>query len=102
MKFFVVTSLKEYKEDVFKIFKEASINVYSATEVIGFKKGDKANLIADWFASGDEQFDSILLFSFTAAANAESAMKLIKDFNARSESGFPIRAFVMPVESASY
>ena len=29
MKFFVVTSLKEYKEDVFKIFKEASINVYS-------------------------------------------------------------------------
>lgn len=102
MKFFVVTSLKEYKDDVCRIFKDASISVYSATEVIGFKKSPAGSLIADWFASGDEQFDSLLIFSFTSTENAEKGMELIKAFNAAVETQFPIRAFIMPVEAASY
>jgi hypothetical protein len=37
MKFFIVTCLKECQEDVTKIFKEANIHAFSATDVIGFK-----------------------------------------------------------------
>ena len=102
MKFFIVTCLKEYQEDVSKIFKEAKIHVFSAADVIGFKDGDSPNLLADWFASGDEKFDSLFIFSFTADENAEHALELIKAYNTTTETNFPVRAFIVPVEKVSY
>ena len=102
MKFFVVTCLKEHQEDVCKIFKNANIKVFSATDITGFKEGQSTNLLAEWFASGDEQFDSLMLFSFTADENAETGVELIKKYNEESEHNFPVRAFIMPVEKSSY
>ena len=37
MKLFIVTCLKEYQDDVIKIFKKAQISVFSVTDVVGFK-----------------------------------------------------------------
>ncbi len=102
MKFFIVTCLKEYQDDVCKIFKEAKINVFSATDVIGFKDNQSLNLLEAWFASGDEKFDSLFVFSFTGDENADLAMELIKKYNEESGTNFPVRAFIVPVEKASY
>ena len=102
MKFFIVTCLKEYQKDVTKIFKQANINAFSLTDVIGFKDNQTPNLLKDWFASGDEKFDSLMLFSFTTDENAEHGMELIIKHNEVSETGFPMRAFIVPVEKASY
>jgi hypothetical protein len=102
MKFFIITCLKEYQEDVYKIFKQANIHVFSATDVIGFKDNQTLNLLEDWFASGDERFDSMLLFSFTAGENAEHGMELINKFNEESKIDFPVRAFIVPVEKSNY
>ena len=102
MKFFIVTSLKEYQEDVCKIFKQANIHVFSATDVIGFKDNYSPNLLSDWFASGDEKFDSLLIFSFTSNENTERALELIKEYKEACQTSFPIRAFVVPVEKSSY
>ena len=102
MKFFIVTCLKEYQEDVTKIFKEANIQVFSATDVIGFKDNHSPNLLAEWFAAGDEKFDSLLLFSFTTSENAEKGMELIKKYNNQSETNFPVRAFIVPVEKSGF
>lgn len=102
MKFFIVTCLKEYQEHVYKIFKKANIHVFSATDVIGFKDDQTFNLLEDWFASGDERFDSMMIFSFTAGENAEHAMEMIKKYNLESDTRFPVRAFIVPVEKSSY
>jgi hypothetical protein len=102
MKFFIVTCLKEYQDDVTKIFKDANIHVFSATDVIGFKDNLSPNLLEEWFAAGDEKFDSMMLFSFTANENAEKGIELIKEYNTQSESNFPVRAFIVPVEKSSY
>lgn len=102
MKLFIVTCLKEYREDVNKIFKQANIHVFSTTDVIGFKDDQAHNVLEDWFASGDEKFDSMMLFSFTADENAEDAMDLINKFNEEYKTGFPVRAFIVPVEKSNY
>lgn len=102
MKFFIVTCLKEYQNDVKEIFKQANIHVFSATDVIGFKDSLSPNLLEDWFASGDEKFDSVILFSFTANENAEHGIELIKKYNEESETNFPIRAIIVPIENASF
>jgi hypothetical protein len=102
MKFFIVTSLKEYQDDVCKIFKAANIHVFSATDVIGFKDNQTPNLLSDWFVSDDEKFDSLLIFSFTSSENTDRALELIKEYNETNQTSFPVRAFVVPVEKSSY
>jgi len=102
MKLFVVTCLKEYLEDVRDIFSEADISVFSVMDVSGFKGNHHRNILADWFASGEADFNSSMIFSFTDAVNAEHAVARIKSYNDKSGSGFPVHAFIMPVEQSSY
>jgi GTPase Era involved in 16S rRNA processing len=102
MKLLFVTSLKEYQKTVADILTKSDIPVFSVTETIGFKDHHKTNLLDNWFSSGTEQFDSIFVFSFTEENKTEKAMQLIKQYNAENETGFPIRAFVVPVEKSSH
>lgn len=102
MKLLIVTSLKEYQQTVAAIFDEAQIKVFSVTNTIGHKDDHNTNLLDNWFASGEEEFDSIFLFSFTEDANAVTALDLIKKYNENALSEFPIRAFILPVEQSSY
>jgi hypothetical protein len=102
MKLLVVTSLKEYQKTVADIFAKAGIAVFSITETTGFKDHQRPNLLDDWFSSGGDHFNSLLLFSFTSAANAERALDLVKKYNSESKPAFPIRAFILPVDKSSY
>jgi len=102
MKLLIVTSLKEYQQAVAKIFEEAQIKVFSVSKTIGHKDGHPRNLMDNWFASGEEEFDSIVLFSFTADKNALTALERISNHNQNTLSEFPIRAFIVPVEQSSY
>lgn len=101
MKLFIITCLKEYQEAVLKIFKQAGIAAFSFTDVTGFKGNQTPDLIEEWFASGEEQFDSVVIFSFTGSENAELGMELIHTFNTESETAFPVRAFIVPVEKSN-
>lgn len=102
MKLLIITSLKEYKHVVARIFEKADITVYSATDTIGFKENSMTSPIEGWFAGGSGQFNSIFLFSFTDDINARLALELFKEYNESKECEFPIRAFIVPVEAASY
>ena len=102
MKLFIVTSLKECQEDVTQLFKKANIRAFSSTSVTGSKDNNGNDIADDWFASGDALFDSMVQFSFTSAENAQHAMELVKEYNSRKESNYPIRAFVLAVENSSH
>lgn len=102
MKLLFVTSLREYQKTVAAIFEEANIKVFSVSNTIGHKDDHTGNLLDDWFASGEEEFDSIFLFSFTEDTYAVNALELIKKYNENTQSKFPIRAFIVPVEQSSY
>jgi hypothetical protein len=78
MKLLVITSLKEYRKKVADIMEEAEISIFSVSETIGFKDHKTSNLLDAWFSSGNEQFDSIFLFSFIEQRKAEQALELIK------------------------
>jgi hypothetical protein len=101
MKLFITTCLKEYQEDVSDIFKQAGISVFSSTEIIGVRENQATNMLQDWFASGNEAFDSLMIFSFTADGNASHGMELIDKYNEAHQSGFPVRAFIVPVEKSN-
>lgn len=102
MKLFIVTCLKEHKKDVSVLFKQADIHAFSTTEITGNKESEPSNLLEDWFASGGEQFDSMMIFSFTSSENANQAMGLIENYNKTHDPKFPVRAFIVPVEKSNY
>jgi hypothetical protein len=102
MKLLLITCLKDNQQDVAKIFGEAGIKVFSVTETVGFKDGREPDLMASWFSSGNEQYDSLFLFSFTGQEQAVKAMELVKQFNLETHTQFPLRAFVLPVEQSSH
>lgn len=101
MKLLIVTCLKEYQNDVLKIFKQAQITACSMADVTGFKNDQAEDLLDDWFASGDEKFDSQVLFSFTNNKNAEEALELVTVYNKKNETAFPLRAFIVLVEKTN-
>jgi hypothetical protein len=102
MKLFIVTCLKELQKDVAKIFKDANIHAFSTAAVIGFRDNQPVDMMESWFASGGENADSVMLFSFTVAENAVRGMDLIKEYNGKSETEFPVRAIIVPVEDTSF
>jgi hypothetical protein len=101
MKLLVITSLKEYQKKVAQIMDLAGIAVFSITETIGFKDHHTPNLLDNWFSSGNENFDSVFLFSFTEDVKADQALSLVKGYNAENQTGFPIHAFILPVDKSS-
>lgn len=102
MKLFIITSLKEHQPAVASIIHEAGIKIFSISATTGVKTERDNNLLDDWFATSDGEYDSIMLFSFTPEANATRAMQLITAHNQNNNGDFPVRAFIVPVEQSNY
>ncbi|HVU99047.1 MAG TPA: hypothetical protein VHE34_27685 [Puia sp.] len=102
MNMLFITGLKEYLPDIAALLRRAAIPVYSVTGTTGFKTDQPADLSADWFAAGSGVFDSVCVFSFTGQQEADTAMALIRDYNQQHSTGFPLRAFILPVADHSH
>lgn len=100
MKLLVITCLKEDLVEVSRIFKQGKIDVYSTSDIVGRRDGETHNIMADWFVSGGEEVDSIMIFSFTTEVKAVKSLQLIKEFNKATMPAFPLRAFVMSVDQS--
>ena len=97
----VVTSIREDMEQVTRIFEQAEIPIFSVSETTGYKTGTEDYLPDEWFGSGPEGTKSWYFFSFTSDEKAARAIGMIRSRQAAKNNPFPIRGFVLPVESTS-
>ncbi|MBS1487768.1 MAG: hypothetical protein JST43_09275 [Bacteroidetes bacterium] len=102
MKLLAVTGLKEYQKDINEIFHRSGVPVYSTSKIIGQKDGQAPDLLDSWFSAGNEQFDSVLVFCFAEEEKVKNALRFINEYNAQTQTSFPIHAFIMPVEEFSH
>lgn len=100
MKLLVITSLKEYLPDIPGLLKQAGIEVFSVSKTTGIRTTGEQDLLEDWFGSRPGEYDSVFVFSFTTEDNSRKAIGLVVDYNAKHPTGFPVKAFMLPVESA--
>ena len=100
MKLLVITSLKEYLADISALLKQAGIDVFSVSKTVGIRTNAEANLLEDWFGSRPGEYDSVVVFSFTMEDRVRKAFELIGTYNKRQQTGFPVKAFMLPVEEA--
>ncbi len=102
MKMLVITSIKEDARAVSRIMDKADIPAFSVTETTGHTTAF-VNLQPDiWFGKSNDGEHSLFFFSFTEDGKAAHAVELVKLFNRKSHTKFPLRAFVLPVEQAGY
>lgn len=98
----VITSIHEDLRAVSRIMDKAEIKVFSVSDTIGHKTEFSEYLPDNWFGKSTEGTNALFFFSFTADEKASTAVELVRTFNKESETKFPIRAFVLPVEQSSY
>jgi len=101
MKLLIITSLKEDLSAISKFLKVAKIEVFSVSKTTGMKLSDGSDLLEDWFGSHGGDFDSIFLFSFTDDDKAGKTLGLVESYNRNHDTGFPIRAFILPVDRSN-
>ena len=101
MKMLVITSIRDDIRTVSRIMNKADIPVFSVSETIGHRSAFHGLVADNWFGSSTEGTKSLFFFSFTDDEKAANAIELVKISNKESETRFPIRAFVLPVEKSS-
>ncbi|GLU42977.1 hypothetical protein Musp01_06010 [Muricauda sp. NBRC 101325] len=94
----IVTTVEEYKSQVFKLFKQAGVDSFSESDIDGYKSAAPLMYTSSWFPSEKGGAASNMFFSFTDEEKVTELFKLIKQFNEESETTNPIRAIELPIE----
>jgi hypothetical protein len=102
MKLLIITSIAEDLHAVSSIMEKAGIAVFSVTETVGHKTEHHNFLPDNWFGKNEDGTNALFFFSFTDNDKAAKAIELVKEYNAANDTGFPVRAFISPVEQSSY
>jgi len=99
MKLLIVTCLTGYGDKVVEMLTQVGIPVFSKTETTEFKESQHSNMLDNWYGGDNDNYNSIFFFSFTDQNKAESMLEAIHLRNTEKNKLFPIRGFIMQVES---
>ncbi len=94
----IVTTVEEYKGQVFKLFKKAGVESFSESDIDGYKSAAPLMYTSSWFPSEKGGAASNMFFSFTEEEKVTELFKLLKEFNEESKTTNPIRAIEIPIE----
>lgn len=98
MKLLLITSVKEFEKDIFKLFKNSKIEVYSTSSIEGHKLQKPTNIQDNWFSSQRDTLNSMMFFTFTSEELIGEMLKEIKTYNKEKASNNPVKAIVMNIE----
>lgn len=98
MKLLLITTVAEFKKDIYQLFKKANITVYSTTNIDGHKFSDEKDLQSSWFISSEASLKSIMYFSFCSEDKANKMLSELEAYNKTKRTNNPAKAVVLPVE----
>ncbi|SFC08176.1 hypothetical protein SAMN05421780_102503 [Flexibacter flexilis DSM 6793] len=99
MKLFILTCQQDDRKAAVATFKKAGIGAYSMADITGFKTFAPEDLSDEWFAASPVAADSLLFFSFLSETLAAKALELVFEHNQQHPSDFPLRGFVLSVDT---
>ena len=98
MKLVLVTAVEEFQTDVLKIFKKANIEIFSSSDIDGYKNVPSLLMASNWFSGEKGGNESTMFFSFTDEEKIDDLFNLLKEFNNNLETNNPLKAVVIPIE----
>ncbi len=98
MKLLMITSIKEFENDICKLFKNSKIEVYSTYDIQGNKLQEPINIQDNWFSSHRDTFDSKMFLTFTSEELINDLLKEVETYNKEKASNNPVKAIVINIE----
>lgn len=97
MKQVVVLSIKEFEEQIEKLFSGLEIQIFSKMDIEGHKNVHRKPDLSNWFGGRKESDYSVMFFMFVADDQATKILDAIKLWNEKNEPQNPVHAYEMDV-----
>lgn len=101
MKLLLITAVQEFEKDIKLILKKAQVKSFSYKDVKGFKDNSEDALEANWFATNEQEMESILFYAFVNVEKVDGLFKMINDFNSEQVSKSNIHIVVLNIEKSN-
>ena len=97
MKLLLITAVEAFEKDVKKILSHSGVKSFSYQHVKGYKNESDGTL-DNWFASGHNEFNSLLFTVFIECECVNDIYKQVNAFNAKQESLSHIHIATLKIE----
>ena len=99
MKLLIVTAIKESRKEVAAIFEKSGLRTYSVTNIHGVRNDEENIGIDSWFGRDwQEEYESVMLFSFVDGATASNILSGIRFFNIEHPNNrSPVKGIIVPI-----
>lgn len=97
MKLLLITAIEAFEKDVKKILSHSGVKAFSYQEVKGYKN-ESDGTMDNWFASGHNEFNSLLFTVFIECECVNDIYERVEKFNAKQESLSHIHVATLEIE----
>lgn len=97
MKLLLITAIEAFEKDVKKILSHSGVKAFSYQEVKGYKN-ESDGTMDNWFASGHNEFNSLLFTVFIECECVNDIYERVEKFNDEQKSLSNIHVATLEIE----
>jgi hypothetical protein len=101
MKLLIVTAIKVFEKEVKRMFKKAGINIFSFTDINGYRDLTEQAIESNWFGSEMNENESLMFYSFASQEKTDLLFKYANEFNETQKTLSKIHVVILNVEKSN-
>ena len=101
MKLVIITAVAHFEKKVKELLKKSGINMFSYTDIKGFRDTSEENVGSNWFASDMNQSESLMFYSFAEQEKTNLLFENVDEFNKTQKTLSKIHVVVLNVEKSN-
>lgn len=101
MKLIIITAIKVFENEIKKMFKKSGINIFSYTDINGFRDSTEEAVESNWFGSEMNENESLMFYSFASQEKTDLLFKYANQFNETQKTLSKIHVVILNVEKSN-
>lgn len=101
MKLIIITAIKVFENEIKKMFKKSGINIFSYTDINGFRDSTEEAVESNWFGSEMNENESLMFYSFASQEKTDLLFKYANEFNETQKTLSKIHVVILNVEKSN-
>lgn len=101
MKLLIITAIKVFEKDVKKILKKSGINIFSYTDINGYRDLTEQAVENNWFGYEMNENESLMFYSFATKEKTDLLFQYANEFNETQKTLSKIHVVILNVEKSN-
>ena len=98
MKLLIITSIKEFENDIKRMLTNSEIKLFSYHPITGYRNHSIESVENNWFATKLNETDSIIFYAFVNQEYVDILFNKINEFNDQQESLSTVHVVILDIE----